>query len=76
MTTKIKILSVVFLNIRLFRLPFVPLLAGESACFPVTFLSLLFWIFFANRQNKSRSVHQLGIVRRAKLMGDRLCNPI
>ena len=55
--TKIKILNVVFCNIRLFRLRFTFLPARESACFPVTFLSLLFWIIFVNRQNQSRSIY-------------------
>ena len=40
--TKIRIFSVVFLNIRLFRLRFVPRTARKSLCFLVMFLSLLF----------------------------------
>ncbi len=36
-TTKIRILRVVFLNIRPFKLRFVPRLARESTCFFVTF---------------------------------------
>lgn len=49
MTTKIRILRVVLRNIRLFRLLFLPRLVKESACFPVTFLSLFFRMIFVNR---------------------------
>ena len=48
-TTKIKILSVVLRNIRPFRLLFLPRPVRETVCFPVTLLSLLFWIIFVNR---------------------------
>ena len=37
--TKIRILSVVFLNILPFRLRFIPRPARESTCFPISFLS-------------------------------------
>ena len=40
MTTKIRILRVVFLNILPFRLRLIPRLARVSACFPTTFQSL------------------------------------
>ena len=53
MTTKIRMLRVVFLNILLFRLRFIPRPPRESPCFPATFQSLLFLMIFVSRQNKS-----------------------
>ena len=61
--TKIRILRVVFLKIRLFRLHFVPRAAREPARFPITFWSLLFWMIFVHRQKKSRSIHRSKLMR-------------
>ena len=72
MTTKTKILRVVFLKIRPFRLRFITRLTPESARFPVTFLSLLFLDNFCHKAAKSRSRRQPKITCTAGLAGDRL----
>ena len=72
MITKIMILSVVFLNIFLSRLRFIPRPAGEPACFPITFLSLLFLIFLSMDRIKSRSFPRSCAVRCAEPADDRL----
>ena len=69
--TKIRILKVVLLNIFPFRLRLIPLLAGASPLFPVTFLSLLFLKNFF-KPKKSRSFFVSGGLMPRGPMDDRL----